>query len=73
MVRVLRMSQQLYLHVKEGCASVWPADAEHTRRANLLQCQKEHGFAKDGPPAAPEATGIICSLLVLELPTGCLK
>ncbi len=67
------MSQQLYLHVKEGCASVWPADAEYTRRANLLQCKKEHSFAKDGPPAAPEATGIICSLLMLKLPTGCLK
>ncbi|KAA6428087.1 MAG: hypothetical protein FRX49_02748 [Trebouxia sp. A1-2] len=49
------------------------ANAEHTRRANLLQCKKEHGFAKDGPPAAPEATGIICSLLVLKLPAGCLK
>ncbi len=67
------MTQQLYLHVKEGCASVWPADAEDTRRANLLQCKKEHSFPKDGPPAAPEATGIICSLLMLKLPAGCLK
>lgn len=54
-----------HLHVKEGSASVWSADAEHSRGAHFLQCQQEHGSAKDGPSAAPEATGIVCALFML--------
>ena len=62
-----------HLHIKEGCAGVGSADGDHTRGAHFLQGQQEHGPAKNRPPAAPEATGVVRTLLVLQLAAGCLK
>lgn len=62
-----------HLHVKEGCASVGPADAEDVGRAQLLQGQQKHGPPKNGPAAAPEAACILGALLMLQLGTGSLK
>lgn len=61
------------LHVKEGGAGVGAADGKDPRGAHFLQGQQEHGPAKDGPPAAPEAAGVVGALLMLQLPAGRLK
>ena len=55
------------LHVKERRASIGATDAEDIWRPQLLQCQQEHGPAKDGSSAAPEPACVVGTFLMLQL------